>query len=132
MADKNAIEEVSRRITSATTFAAVFGPMKGGDVAAKKSKLRKEYATLAQLVHPDYAPTSCKTEAENAFRLLTELRRAAEEAITNDAYDRGLRDRILDSSPDGSELVSPLGTYRLKADAYRTGDFSVIYRASRI
>lgn len=129
MHDRHTVLQVAKRLTGATSFLAVFGELPTGDVAAKKSYLRKQFSYLAGLVHPDHVQPDCTDVAQNAFRDLNALRHAAERAIVSGTYDAPLKAQpTVSADTDVFELVSQTGTYRLKNAAYREGDFSVVYR----
>lgn len=128
MSDTHAIREVAKRLKAASNFAAVFGPLPSGDQKVKRGHLRSQFAYLARLVHPDHVTPADTAEATDAFRLLNELRHAAEEAIERGTYDKPLAAKPAASDSAGSEIVTTRGTYRLRAEIFREGDFSVLYR----
>lgn len=134
MSDTHAIREVAKRLSSATSFAAIFGPLPKGDAKSGRAHIRKQFSYLAAVVHPDHAPEPSKAEASDTFRLLNELRHAAEQAIENNIYDAPLTPKKADATADSatSEIVTPAGTYRLRAEIFREGDFSVLYRGTLV
>lgn len=131
MTDTNAIREVSSRLKSATNFIAVFGALPAGGTDDKRRHVRKQFAYLARIVHPDHAPAALAADATDAFRLLNALRHAAEEAIERNTYDAPIS-RSNDASEETgvSEIVTMTGTYRLKSGIFREGDFSILYRGT--
>lgn len=129
MSDMHAITEVSRRIKTAQSFVAIFGALPTGDAAVKRAALRKQFGYLAKLVHPDQAPAPMAKIAAETFQLLNQLRHAAEEAISRNAYEAPIVPKqSVDTDTDVSELVSSTGTYRLRSAVFHEGDFSILYR----
>ena len=121
------------RLKGASSFSAIFGALQKGDAKAMRSELRKQFSYLARVVHPDHAPPPVAAEAAEAFRLLNELRHAAEDAIEKGAYDAPITPRSTASTSaevESSEIVTSRGSYRLKQKAFREGDFSVLYRGT--
>ena len=133
MSDTHAIREVATRIKSAARFSAIFGTLPKGDTKAMRGALRKQFSYLARVVHPDHAPPPYAAEAAEAFRLLNELRHAAEDAIERGAYDAPITPHASASTnteAETSEIVTARGSYRLKQTAFREGDFSILYRGT--
>lgn len=129
MSDTHAIREVARRLKGAASFAAVFGALPVGDTKVKRGHIRKQFGFLASLVHPDHVSPQDSAEAGEAFRLLNELRHAAEDAIERGAYDAPITPKDPGSATSGySEIVSSKGTYRLSQKIFAEGDFSLLYR----
>src|SRR5437868_2159448 len=87
----DSIEHVVAHLRSATSYSMIFGKLPDGSGHTKKSTLRKQFAYLAQVVHPDHAPKTKAAEAVEAFRLLNEARQAAEKAIEEGTYDQPIK-----------------------------------------
>lgn len=130
MAHSDALEHVARKLATAKTYSEIFGALPPGDVASKRTALKRQFANLAMMVHPDHNPDESK-KAGDAFNLLNRLRQGAEEAIVANAYDREF---AAGSIPDARsnnatfEIRSGTTVYRFKQTAFATGDFSVLYR----
>src|SRR5438105_846384 len=80
--------QITAQLESARDFIGVFGKMPVGEKELQRAFLRRRFAYLAKMVHPDHAPVDRQTVAATAFRLLSDLRRAAEEAIDSGVYDQ--------------------------------------------
>ena len=130
MSNITAFKAVSEQISRATTLGAIFGSLPSGDETAKRSHVRKSFAYLAKLVHPDHAPSSLALEAAKTFELLNGLRRLAEEAIARGRYDEPIAKKSDETEADFSVLVSGTGEYRIRTKSFRDGDFSVLYRGT--
>lgn len=133
MSDTHAIREVARRLKTAASFAAVFGALPKGDARAQRGYIRKQFGFLASLVHPDHVSPEDSKEASEAFRLLNELRHAAEDAIGRGAYEKPITPKDPgNATSDYSEIVSSKGTYRLSQKVFAEGDFSMLYRGTML
>ena len=134
LATAEAIEAVAHQLKIATNYAMIFGKLPAGDAAERMAALRKQFAYLAKMVHPDHAATGAKTRAGEVFKHLNELRSRAEDALVAGTYDTtyeaGPRSHAAHDA--GVELRSPAGTYRLADNPFRTGDFSMLYRGVRL
>ncbi len=131
MSSVDAVEQVLAKLTTATTFVAVFGSLPTGDVREKRGALRKQFAYLVNLVHPDHVPPIMKDRAGEAVQRLTDLHAAAKVAVDAGKYEVPFAAGST-VSPKSAEVVlqSPTATYRLSGNPYKEGDFSVLYRGS--
>jgi hypothetical protein len=124
----DAIRAVALQLKSATTYAAIFGPLPDGDLKGKEKALKKQFHFLARMVHPDYAKGH-ESIATEAFKLLNDLHARAEAALAAGIYDSPF---VSMKAPEDTELVSANGAYRLAKNAFRTGDFAAIYRGQLV
>jgi hypothetical protein len=126
------VEAVAKTLTSATSFLPLFGKLDGSDIKTNRRSIRKQFAYLAQIVHPDHVPDA-PALAEKTFEHLRALFNAADDAITDGTYDKpfsaGHKHGSKIIGEDSFELQSKTSIYRCANTPYRTGDFSVLYRA---
>jgi hypothetical protein len=125
------VEAIAKNLDTATSFTAVFGTLPTGDHKVQRSAVRKQFAYLAQIVHPDHVHDAPDL-AERAFEHLRALFNAAEAAILDGSYDKPFPAGIKPGSKpieDYFELTSKTVTYRCNDTPYRTGDFSFLYQA---
>jgi hypothetical protein len=131
------VQAVLTTLRTATTYAAVFGPMRTGEPSAQKDALAKQFRRLAAYVHPDVAPADAAALAQETFTLLCEMRKSADSAIEHGTYGTAFKaqnppEPVRKGSDDGQVLQSASAVYRLDGHPYRTGDFSVLYRAQTL
>lgn len=125
------VEAIAKTLNTATSFTAIFGALPKGDHKVQRSSVRKQFAYLAQMVHPDHVHDAPHI-AEKAFDHLRSLYDAAEEAVIAGTYGKpfaaGLKPgaKAID---DFFELTSKAGIYRCNNTSLKAGDFSVLYRA---
>ncbi|OGG59751.1 hypothetical protein A2765_04145 [Candidatus Kaiserbacteria bacterium RIFCSPHIGHO2_01_FULL_56_24] len=124
----DAIRAVASQLKSATTYAAIFGPLPQGDLKGKQKALKKQFHLLARMVHPDYA-NGHERIANETFQVLNEMHARAEEALMVGTYDSSF---VSAKPSDDTELTSANGAYRLAKDTFRTGDFAAIYHGTLV
>lgn len=125
------VEAIAKTLNSATSFTAVFGTLPIGDHKVQRSAVRKQFAYLAQMVHPDHVHAAPHV-AEKAFDHLRALYDAAEDAILAGTYAKPFTAGLKPGAKaieDFFELTSKAGIYRCNNTPYKVGDFSVLYRA---
>jgi hypothetical protein len=125
MADRTAIGAVKLALTTPKFFRDVFGQLPAGDLVSQKAALRKQYAALAALVHPDRVAPSDQALAATVFTELTALRGRALSAIDAGTYEAPLQAPA--AATAHWEVVSPLGGYAFSSEPLRTGDLSTLY-----
>ncbi len=139
MSGADTLESVGRQLRVATSFISIFGTLPDGAISKQQSALRRQFRQLVLMVHPDHVEKHLAVEAADVFRQLTDIRHAAERAINVGTYGKPFTaGAFSNASSKGSpkqsvsEITSPLHTYHLFSTPYKTGDFSVIYRAKVI
>ena len=133
MSSADTVEQVTNQLKNAKTFAAIFGSLPSGNVREKRGALRKQFAYLINLVHPDHVPPTLAKKAGEVVQRLTELHAAAKAAVDAGKYDApfaaGAGAKTF--SPEVI-LQSPLAVYRLRAEPLKEGDFSVLYQGHAV
>jgi hypothetical protein len=129
MSSAEAFETVARSLQDAASFLQVFGNLPAGDPDEVNAALRTRFAYLARIVHPDQAPAAAKARAADVFAELQRLRRGAERAIADGAYEKPIPAELRSGAAETvTVLRSPSAGYRLDAAPFGTGDFSRLYR----
>ncbi len=121
----NTIEVVRTKISSAATFAEVFGTLPPGSPEDQARALKRQYRYLAKLVHPDQATPAQRALATVVFDELSKFYASAEHA-----FEHGLYDRPLGSGTRSTETVTLSAgsrVYTIAAEPVTTGDFSNIH-----
>ena len=130
MCSAEAFDTVARSLRDAGSFLQVFGSLPAGDPDAVNATLRARFAYLARIVHPDQAPAAAKARAADVFAELQRLRRGAERAIADGAYDKPIPADLRSGAAEAETILqSPAARYRLDAAPFTIGDFSRLYRA---
>lgn len=124
----DAFKTIVKQMARATSFQDVFGKL-SGDHFSRRRQLRKQFAYLAQTIHPDHVDEVHRTEAAVAFQKLTELRSKADEAIGQNAYEKPFTS-VAPASTHTVEISSKSRSYLLDGHAFKEGDFSVLYRGT--
>ena len=136
MHGSDALESVAAQLRDATRFSSIFGAMPKDDKEAQQILLRKQFAFLAGLVHPDrHVGNGNEARAAAVFRDLNSINRKAKEAIEAGNYEKEFpQGSFLDdpgrTSSKGvqTEIRSHLHTYQLDSTAFKIGDFSLLYK----
>lgn len=130
-------DHVLTQLATADSFIAVFGRLPPGSHDEQRQVLRRQFGTLAKLIHPDVVADVDKAKAGLAFRQLNQLRLDADTAITAGTYDRPFTNgrsstngHVHSSGP--TVLQSATDTYHLEPTPKWRGDFSALYRARSI
>lgn len=124
----NALEVVRDQFAKATTMADVFGPLSSGDLREKKRLLKRQYAILAKMTHPDRVVATDVVLATEVFAQLSTLYRRALEALEAGVYDNSfITARSAVSSNTKVSLSAGATTYHIDVEPYREGDFSNIH-----
>lgn len=119
------VEVVKTKISSATTFADVFGPLPRGSPEQQAKALKQQYRYLAKMVHPDQAVAAESKSATIVFDELTKFYASAKQAIELGHYDRRLG-----SGASGTDMVTlTVGSrsYTIMAEPFASGDFSNVH-----
>ena len=119
------IEVVRTKISSATTFADVFGPLPSGSPEQQAKALKLQYRYLAKVVHPDQAAVAERSVATIVFDELAKFYASAKQAIEHGHYDRTLGSSH--KSTATVTLTTGSRIYTVDADPYATGDFSNLH-----
>ncbi len=123
-----ALEVVRDQFAKATTMADVFGPLSSGDLAEKKRLLKRQYAILAKMTHPDRVAATDVVLATEVFAQLSTLYRRALEALEAGVYDNSFITARSGVSPNTKvSLSAGAATYHIDVEPYREGDFSNIH-----
>lgn len=120
-----AFDSVATALRAATTYTEVFGLLHG-DAISRKAQLRKQFAYLANIVHPDHVEDTLKAAAQQAFETLVLLRSGAEDAIARGMYEQPFH--TIAAATYTVALTSTRGTYKLADAAFCEGDFSALYK----
>jgi len=123
-----ALEVVREQFAKASRFADIFGPLSGADIGEKKRLLKRQYAILAKITHPDRVGTADAAIANEVFAELSSLYRRAREALDNGVYDKNfIPIRGGGTTSTTVTVSSSSATYQLDLESYRQGDFSNIH-----
>src|SRR5262245_13445559 len=130
MSSADAFETVAHSLRNAGSFVQLFGSLPAGDPDAVNAALRARFAYLARIVHPDQAPAAAKARAADVFAELQRLRRGAERAIADGAYDKPIPADLRSGAAEAETILqSPAARYRLDAAPFTIRDSSRRYRA---
>jgi len=121
----NEINIILNSLETAKCYADVFGALPQKEVLDNHRFLRKQFAYLASIVHPDHVEEALKIEAGDIFNKLNIFRQAAEKAIEKGIYDEPLKN--LFNSENSSIIRSSLAVYHVSSEIYRQGTFSSLY-----
>jgi hypothetical protein len=124
------LEAVSDQLAKARSFADIFGPVTGGDTKTRKQLLKKQYAILAKLTHPDRAAHADVEQANTVFAELSAMHRRALEALEAGRYEKPFNAHPHTGTADTATvtIVSGSVTYQLEAEPFAEGDFSNLHR----
>ena len=123
----NALEVVRDQFAKASRFADVFGSLTGVDIEAKKRVLKKQYAVLAKMTHPDRVSAPEVALATAVFAELSTLYRRAQDALVAGVYDNSFIPSRGGAASTKVTVSAGTATYQLDVEAYREGDFSNIH-----
>ncbi len=124
----NALEVVRNQLVKMSRFTDVFGPLTGSDIGEKKRVLKKQYAILAKMTHPDRVPPSETLLANAVFAELSTCYRRALDALEGGVYDNSFIPARGGATMNTVVTVSSgSATYQLDTEPYRRGDFSNIH-----
>jgi hypothetical protein len=124
----NALEVVRDQFAKASRFADVFGPLPGLNLDEKLLVLKKQYAVLAKMTHPDRVTKADVALATEVFAELSTLYRKAQDALLGGVYDNSFLPSRGGASATTKVTVSAgAATYQLDLEPYRQGDFSNIH-----
>ncbi len=127
MTDFSTLEAIRGALTNANTFVDLFGPQSPGDTGEKE--IKKAFARLARLIHPDHVPSPLKGVAGDLFMEMKTRRDSAIDALRNGTYGKPFQK----SAPEVSNTLTVTGikeTYELDSASLIEGDFSFIYRGT--
>ena len=128
-----ALESVQTRFKSAQSYKDIFGDLPKGDEATQVAHLKAQFRFLAKVVHPDQQEPQYRDQAHTLFAELNRLHTNAMTALKEGRYGKPFGKRVSSADSGGTfDLTSSLGTYRLSNVACAKGDFSVLYRGTRV
>lgn len=125
----SAIEVIQTQLTSAPSFAAIFGVMPDGDAKQQAAHLKKKYHELVRMTHPDKVPASQQPLANVVFPILVEVYQEAAAALQAGSYSQMRVSPGTSSSASAPEVVlrSAKSTYTILGDIWSVGDFSNVH-----
>lgn len=128
------VESVLQTLKTASSFLDVFGPIPSSTkIDNQRRVLREQYAYLARMVHPDRVDEGDKRVAEEAFHLLTSMRKSAEEALAGGEYDRPFPKGAPPETETHETIIqSSKAVYRVKGSPCGSSDFSRIFPATMV
>jgi hypothetical protein len=121
----SALEVVRTQFGNARCFADIFGTLAGTERADKKRLLKKQYAILAKMTHPDRVGVAENVLANEVFAELASLYRRARIALDAGTYDVAFAHSH--DVPHSVVITVGTATYRIDPKVFHQGDFSHLH-----
>jgi hypothetical protein len=126
--NQNSFKDVVKRIDLAKHYGELFGSLSGRTAAEKLRALRKQYASLAQTIHPDRVNKSDKLIAGDSFAKLSAFAAAARKDLRTNTYGTGAKSNSGKAAASKWTLSGAVDLYDIDNDPYREGDRTMVYR----
>lgn len=123
----SALLAIRSQFEKATRFADIFGPVLAADLKERKALLKKQYATLAKLTHPDHAEAKDVSVATAVFAELSGLYRKALLALDDGSYEQSFVTAAGVGSSAYVSIKAGATEYQLDQTPFREGDFSNLH-----
>lgn len=125
------LDVVADKLRSATSFADVFGHLSASDTKGNERELRRQYAALARMVHPDHLP-GFETKANSVTAELNLFYDRAKNAIATNTYAEHFSPAASAARGGsiGVVIKTARATYHFKETPFAAGDFSDVFLGS--
>ncbi len=123
----SALLVIKGQFESARRFADIFGPVVAAAVGERKALLKKQYAKLSRMTHPDHALPAEVALATEVFAELSSLYRKAQKALEDETYEQAFT--TLSGQATSTKVTITAGgrEYYLDLTPFKEGDFSNIH-----